>query len=340
MRKFVWSCAAALFCFATGVTAAVPPPPPPTEAAPAAATAEPEAAGNVLEAARQAGVLRVATEPDFPPLYWVDESGKEQGFEYELAHMIAKELGIPKVELVEDDYDKLPDLAKEGKADIFMAGYVPDTSVDGVAWSDSYLDFGLCLIVPKGSPVKNIRQLKGKKIGAYNDPAAVRWIEDNIPNRKEVKTYMGPGWLYHADNRDVDAVIYDYPLAVHEIKAFGRLQIVAFNLNESLYAVGYKTGEGELGAALNTAIQNIKASEDYARLIKQYMPFKISKEVPADSRNYTIQSGDSLSKIAAKELGGGDAWRQIWELNKHRVPNPNLLELGDVLIMPKDGKKP
>lgn len=146
---------------------------------------------------------------------------------------------------------------------------------------------------------------------------------------------MGPGWLYHVDNREVDAAIYDYPLAVQEIKAFGRLQIVAFNLNESLYAVGYKAGEQALGEAMNAAIQTIKASDDYARLIKQYMPFKISKEIPTDSNNYTIQSGDSLSKIAAKVLGDGSAWRQIWDLNKHRVPNPNLLEMGDVLIMPK-----
>ncbi|MGB5600794.1 MAG: transporter substrate-binding domain-containing protein, partial [Thiothrix litoralis] len=147
MRKFIWPCGVALFCFATSA-AAVPPPPPPTSNAPAV-NAEP---GNVLKAAQQAGVLRVATEPDFPPLYWVDEAGKERGFEYELAQRIAKALGIPNVELVEDDYDKLPTLAKEGKADIFMAGYVPDDSIEGISWSNSYLDFGLCLIVPKGSP--------------------------------------------------------------------------------------------------------------------------------------------------------------------------------------------
>lgn len=338
MRQFAWPLGVAMLCFATGLLAAVPPPAPPSTAP--AATPTLAANTNILANAKQAGVLRVATEPDFPPLYWVDEAGKEQGFEYELAHLLAKELGIPKVELVEDDYDKLPALAQEGKADIFMAGYVPDSAIEGVEWSDSYLDFGLCLIVPKGSPIKTIKQLKGKTIGAYDDPAATRWIEANIPNRKDLKTYMGPGWLYHVDNREVDAAIYDYPLAVEEIKAFGRLGIAAFNLNESHYAVGFKAGNPDLQQAINTAIQKIEATDDYARLIKQYMPFNISKDVPAGSDTYAIQPGDILSRIAARELGDSNAWKAIWELNKHRIPNPNLLETGDVLIMPKPKASP
>lgn len=330
MRKFIWPCGVALFCFATSA-AAVPPPPPPTSNAPAV-NAEP---GNVLKAAQQAGVLRVATEPDFPPLYWVDEAGKERGFEYELAQRIAKALGIPNVELVEDDYDKLPILAKEGKADIFMAGYVPDDSIEGISWSNSYLDFGLCLIVPKGSPVKTIKQLKGKNIGAYDDPAVTRWIDENIANRKAVKTYLGPGWLFHVDNREVDAAIYDYPLALEEIKAFKRLQIVSFNLNESNYAVGFKSGNPELQQALNSAIESIEASDDYVGLIKRYLPFKISQEVPEGSDTYTIQRGDTLGKVATEKLGTTASWKTIWELNKYRIPNPNLLEAGDILIMPK-----
>ncbi|OQX02836.1 MAG: hypothetical protein BWK73_41350 [Thiothrix lacustris] len=333
MQKIIWSCGLALFCVATSLAAAVPPPSPPV------ATPKATNTSSVLAAAKQAGVLRVATEPDFPPLYWVDEQGKEQGFEYEMAQLLAQALGIPKVELVEDDYDKLPALAQEGKADIFMAGYVPDNAIEGVEWSDSYLDFGLCLIVPKGSPVKTIKQLKGKTIGAYDDPAALRWIDANIPDHGALKTYMGPGWLYHVDNREVDAAIYDYPLAVEEIKAFGRLQIAAFNLNESSYAVGFKAGNPDLQQALNAAIKTIEATDAYAALMKKYMPVTISNDVPEGSATYTIQPGDTLGKIAVAKLGTATAWKALWELNKNRVPNPNLLETGDILIMPNAAEK-
>ncbi len=158
----------------------------------------------------------------------------------------------------------------------------------------------------------------------------------NIPDKKALVTYEGVGWFRHLEQRDVDAIIYDYPFAVEEIKPFSSsLQIAAFNLNDSTYAIGIKQGNDDMRAAVNTALTKIKESSAYADLIKHYLPFKISKDVPEGSDTYTIQAGDTLGQIAAAKLGTATAWKTIWELNKHRIPNPNLLETGDVLIMPK-----
>jgi ABC-type amino acid transport substrate-binding protein len=338
MRKFIWPCSVALLCFATGLAAAVPPPPPPAAPVETAKTTEP---GNVLEAAKKAGVLRVAMLPDSPPMYWLDEDGKETGFDYQLAQLVAKELGIPTVKVVEEDYSKLPALTVEGKADLFMGGYIPDASIPQVAWSGSYLDFGQCLIVPRGSSIKNTKQLRGKKIGVYNDPATINWVNENVPDKKELLTYEGVGWLRHLENRDVDAIIFDYPFAIEEIKPFSNsLKITAFNLNDNIYAIGYKQGNDDLGTATNAALKKIMDTPDYANLVKKYLPFTISKDVPTGSNTYTVQSGDTLGKIASNKLGTATAWQAIWELNKHRIPNPNLLETGDILIMPKAKEKP
>lgn len=336
MQKIIWSYGLVLFCLATSLAAAVPPPLPPV----ATATTPPAEPVNVLSAAKQAGVLRVAMEPDFPPMYWINEEGKEDGFDYHLALLVAKELGIPTVQAVEDDYSKLPGLAVEGKADMVMGGYIPDDSIEGVYWSDSYLDFGQCLIVPRGSTIKNIKQLRGKTIGAYEDPAVIKWINENIPDKKALVTYEGVGWFRHLEKRDVDAIIYDYPFTVEEIKPFSSsLQIAAFNLNESTYAIGIKQGNDAMRTAVNTALAKIKESDEYAALIKRYLPFKISNEVPEGSNTYTVQPGDSLGKIAAAKLGTATAWKTLWELNKNRIPNPNLLETGDILILSKAAEK-
>jgi nucleoid-associated protein YgaU len=126
-----------------------------------------------------------------------------------------------------------------------------------------------------------------------------------------------------------------YPFAIEEIKPFSSsLQIAAFNLNDSTYAIGIKQGEDDMHTAVNAALKKIKESTAYADLIKHYLPFKISQEIPEGSNTYTVEPGDTLGQIATKQLGTASAWKTVWDLNKHRIPNPNLLEKGDVLIMP------
>ena len=51
----------------------------------------------------------------------------------------------------------------------------------------------------------------------------------------------------------------------------------------------------------------------------------------------TVKTGDSLSAIAARELGDASRWREIYNLNKDVVGgNPNLIIPGQLLKLPGD----
>jgi peptidoglycan-associated lipoprotein len=54
----------------------------------------------------------------------------------------------------------------------------------------------------------------------------------------------------------------------------------------------------------------------------------------ASTKEYTIQPDDSLWKIAAKEMGNGNRWQYLYQLNKDRIKNPNKLKKGTVIIIP------
>ena len=61
-------------------------------------------------------------------------------------------------------------------------------------------------------------------------------------------------------------------------------------------------------------------------------------EEPAEqpqSRTYTVQKGDSLWRIAAKELGSGRRWQEIYELNRGVISNPSLIFVGQELKLPQ-----
>ena len=59
--------------------------------------------------------------------------------------------------------------------------------------------------------------------------------------------------------------------------------------------------------------------------------------------SYTVQRGDSLSRIAKRELGSYNLWNVIYEANRDQLSTPNVIRPGQVLTIPgsqtaEDGK--
>jgi len=50
---------------------------------------------------------------------------------------------------------------------------------------------------------------------------------------------------------------------------------------------------------------------------------------------YTVKSGDSLSKIAKNFYGDPMQYKKIFEANKDQISNPDLIQPGWVLKIPK-----
>jgi len=52
-------------------------------------------------------------------------------------------------------------------------------------------------------------------------------------------------------------------------------------------------------------------------------------------RMYSVQPGDSLSKIAKKFYGNSNDWKRIFEANRDRIKNPDLIQPGWTLKIPE-----
>lgn len=61
---------------------------------------------------------------------------------------------------------------------------------------------------------------------------------------------------------------------------------------------------------------------------------KVESEVKVSTREYIVQKGDTLWKIAQKELGSGHRWKYLYELNKDAIKDPNKLKPGKKIIIP------
>jgi serine/threonine protein kinase len=296
--------------------------------------------------------LIIAKEGEAPPMFWCDDYDKFpncQGFEFEFGQMLVGKLGIDKVSYSIGEYDDLPDLVKNEKAHIILAGYVPDSEISGIDWSDSYLDFGLCLIVKKGSQIKELSDLNkaGKKVVAYEgDATALDWVKTNIPNANVIEE-ADPAeesgvWMKGVVNGKIAAAIYDYPFAVAELaESYPSLQIVKVNLNSSHYAVGLPSGNLCFKEKINQAISELKVSTRYADLVKKYLKtdaLAVSTKIASDARVHIVKEGETLSFICETELGDLNKWGEVWHLpeNFERFPNPHLINVGDKIVLPKN----
>lgn len=56
--------------------------------------------------------------------------------------------------------------------------------------------------------------------------------------------------------------------------------------------------------------------------------------VAPQARTHTVTSGESLSKIAKHYYGNASKWRVIFEANKDRIKNPDLIHPGQEFVIP------
>ncbi len=57
-------------------------------------------------------------------------------------------------------------------------------------------------------------------------------------------------------------------------------------------------------------------------------------ETPDRWGAYRIKEGDSLSQIARQFMGSAGRWRQLYELNRHAISDPDRIRAGTVLKIP------
>jgi nucleoid-associated protein YgaU len=52
------------------------------------------------------------------------------------------------------------------------------------------------------------------------------------------------------------------------------------------------------------------------------------------SNTYTVKPGDTLSKIAKEKYGNANDYMRIFEANKDKLSDPNMIKVGQELVIP------
>lgn len=55
----------------------------------------------------------------------------------------------------------------------------------------------------------------------------------------------------------------------------------------------------------------------------------------SDDQTYTVGAGDTLSDIAQRYYGDASAYTRIWEANRDKLDNPDVIQPGQELTIPR-----
>ena len=166
----------------------------------------------LLDEIQERGILRVGYLRDRLPYAFINNKAQLVGFDIEMAHELAKELGV-KLEFYLLDREKEEEQLNEGYCDIIMSGTrVTPKRATEMTFSNSYLDETLAFIVrdhkrDKFSTRKAVLALESPRIGVFEDPYTVRLIQDYLPQAKIVKLKT-PREFFKKKGENLDAFLF------------------------------------------------------------------------------------------------------------------------------------
>ena len=119
-----------------------------------------------------------------------------------------------------------------------------------------------------------------------------------------------------------------YNHAIQVAKGF-RMQGSAEEREGKLYFKGMVQNQDEV----NKIWDAIKTVPDWRNDIVAEVTIDPNAK-PAAAQTYTVQSGDTLSKIAKAHLGDANAYMRNFEANKDQLTDPDKIRPGQVLKIP------
>lgn len=190
----------------------------------------PENVDESLRRIRDSGVLRVATEPYFPPYEFIDPSleGQEQivGSDIELARRIAERMGV-RLELVPLEFTEVLPAVADGVCDLAISGlaFTPGRAGQvelskGYHYTTDNTGSRLLIREEDRERITSVSDLEKRKIAAQRGSLQEALMADNVPLYQEFRRLSTSEEVYEAlRNGSVDAIAVDYENVLAYIEA-------------------------------------------------------------------------------------------------------------------------
>lgn len=306
---------------------------------------------NSLDNIKRSGELLIATRDNLPPMGF-RQDGKLVGIDIELASSLASSLGVKPKWVFFEDINQREDLLLKGKVDLVISSYsITAEREKQIGFSVPYFDSASVIMIRKDdlNTIKSYKDLADKKVAVLRESLNADTIRALAPTAEQIEIdgSMLQGYR-KLEKKEVDAVVYDKPMIEYFIAnnpSKGFLKINAPPLDPNNYAIGVDLSKRELLEYINNFLEQAKINKLLEQLAAKYATSSIVIQVnqQVDSfTEYTIQQGDTLSKIAFNAYGDPSLWEGIYAYNHQLglIKFAGLIRAGQKIKIPLKSNLP
>ncbi len=233
------------------------------------------AAGSTMQRLNQAQKITVGTKFDQPLFGLKNLQGKPEGFDVEIAKLVAGELGIPsdKVEFVETVSANREPFIQQGRVDLVVATYtINDKRKEVVDFAGPYYIAGQDIMVKKGNPdrITGPDALAGKKVCSVAGSTPANKIRTEYPQAQLVEFDVYSKCAEALKNNQVQAVTTDNVILLGLIdKDKESFELVGKPFTREPYGIGLAQNRDDLRHFINEKLQVMFRDGRWARAWEQ-----------------------------------------------------------------------
>ncbi|WP_017933816.1 ABC transporter substrate-binding protein [Nocardioides sp. Iso805N] len=223
------------------------------------------------------GTLTVCSDVPYAPFEDFDKSAPSgfKGFDVDIVSKIAGDLGL-KLKYLDEDFDGLQSglTLNAGTCDLVASALTitPDRAKH-LDFSDGYYDSEQSLLVPNGSSITSIADLKGKKVGVQKGTTGKDYATQHASGASIVDFPSDAEEFQALKAGQVDALLQDLPVNLAHQQAGGYKVVETYNTGEK-YGLAAKKGNTGLITAVNADLAKMHSDGSYDTIYNKYFSTK------------------------------------------------------------------
>jgi ABC-type amino acid transport substrate-binding protein len=222
--------------------------------------------------AKDKGEITIGVKYDVPPFGFKNpQSGKIEGFDIELGQAVAEKLGV-KPRFIEAVSDNRIPFLERGTADLILSTMtINKERIQEIGFSEPYYIARGRILVPKGSDIKGIDDLAGKRVCTALGSTYEETLRERPPKEdlKLVDSYSE--CLELIQNKAVDAISTDDVILTGMIIQDPSLVMVGPTLTTEPYGAGIKKGDTAFKEFVDGVVQEYKQDGRWAASYQKWV---------------------------------------------------------------------